>query len=407
MESKGLKRALAIVFALSSFLISSPSAGAPVSLRLFAEQELRLATIAYSISTATAAECRDPQVVTGLLLHDLSAYDRRVRLPISHAFSLNTGIGVIQIVSGSAADRAGLQIDDEILSVGGISVEDVGAISQRRKSYRRVKEFTRVLTLALRDGPTQLSVRRQGAIVQKTLAPQLGCGGEISLLRSKKFNAWSDGDHVVVSTSMMKLARSDDELAFVVAHEMAHNILGHSSHSSRGIFGVRLGAKRQEHAADYMAVWLMTEGGFKAEGGIDFLRSARQRLWWNVSLDHPGFGSRIKNVAGVVRSAMDSPVWALAHSKALGTVTAGVPPGHTQASEPTQFLLQPSYGHLTAGNSFATEKQSASTGVPKLAGASLDEVSAPETNSSPSSFASDGDCSGRQRYHGAISMMGE
>ena len=294
-----------------------------------------MATIAYGISTATAAECRAPQMVTGLLLHDLSAYHRRARMSVSSAFSLDTGIGIIQIVPGSAADRAGLHIDDEILSVDGISVEDPEAMSRPRRSSRRVEKFTRVLQSALRDGPAQLTVRRQGAIVKKTLAPQLGCGGEVALLKSRRLNAWSDGDRVIVTTSMMKLARSDHELAFVIAHEMAHNNLGHSEHSSRGIFGIKLGGKRQELAADYMAVWLMTQGGYKAEGGIGFLSSARRRLWWNMSLDHPGFGRRIKHVAGAIKSAEGSPVWERAHSKAPDTQAADVPQGQALALGPT------------------------------------------------------------------------
>ncbi len=333
MVSKALKRALAIVLALSPFLLSSPSSAAALSLRSFAEQELRLATIAYGISTATATECRDPQMVTGLLLHDLSAYDPSVRRPVSRAFSLTAGIGVIQIVPGSAADRAGLQIDDEILSVGDVSAEDSAAITQPRKSYRRLEQFARDLEVSLRDGPVRLKLRRGGVVVQTTLTPELGCGGEISLLRSRRVNAWSDGDHVVVTTPMMKLARSNDELAFIVAHEMAHNILGHSSHSSGGVFGLRLGGKRQELAADYLAVWLMTNGGYKAEGGINLLRSVRQRYWWRISLDHPSFGSRIKTVARAIASAEDSPVWARAHATATVGQAVGLQQGQAMAFE--------------------------------------------------------------------------
>jgi hypothetical protein len=323
MLSENLKRTLAVAVALASFLLSSPVAAAPVSLRSFAKENLQLATIAYRISTETAADCPDPQIVTGLLTHDLSNYDRSVRPAVSRAFSLGTGIGVLEVVPGSAAERAGLRTDDEILSVNGLSVQDPAAVDEPRRSSRRLEKFSKALQLALRNGPAELEIRRSGAVVGASLAGELGCGGELLLSGSRERNAWSDGSHVVVTTAMMRLARSDDELAFVIAHEMAHNILGHSSSSKRGIFGLKLGGKRQELAADYMAVWMMTEGGYKAEGGISFLRTVRRRLWWNISLDHPSFGRRIKTVSGAITSAANSPLWARAHLALAATANAG------------------------------------------------------------------------------------
>ena len=337
MVSKTVARALAIVVSLAFLLVGSPALAGPVSLRWFAQQNLRLQTIAYRINVATAADCPDPRMMTGLLLHDLTTYDRDVRPAVSRAFSLGTGIGIIQIVPGSAADRAGLRIDDEILAVNGSSVEDPSVIGQPRKTYRRVEGFTRALQAALRNGPAELLVRRNGTLARVRLAGELGCGGEASLRDSTERNAWSDGDHVVVTTAMTNFARSDDELAFVLAHEMAHNVLGHSRHSSRGIFGFSFGGKRQELAADYMAVWLMTEGGYKAEGGISFLQDIGRKYRWNLTLDHPGFGTRIKIVAGAVRSAAYSPLWAQAHH-----VPAAAPPPPNAQPELTIALNDPS-----------------------------------------------------------------
>ena len=40
-------------------------------------------------------------------------------------------------------------------------------------------------------------------------------------------NAWTDGESVWISRGMMRFLRSDDELAIVLAHEMAHAYRGH------------------------------------------------------------------------------------------------------------------------------------------------------------------------------------
>jgi predicted Zn-dependent protease len=102
------------------------------------------------------------------------------------------------------------------------------------------------------------------------------------------------------------MARSDDELAFVIAHEMAHNILGHLSSSgrdSRALFGLLFasgGPTSAESQADAAAVSLMDKGGYAPEAGMSFLQSAKRRMWWAMSFDHPSFGSRIRTVAQAI-----------------------------------------------------------------------------------------------------------
>ena len=44
----------------------------------------------------------------------------------------------------------------------------------------------------------------------------------------------------------------------------------------------------------------MTYAGYQPESGISFLETARRRFWWSFSLDHPGFGSRIRAVTAAI-----------------------------------------------------------------------------------------------------------
>jgi predicted Zn-dependent protease len=56
-------------------------------------------------------------------------------------------------------------------------------------------------------------------------------------------------------------ARSDDEAATMIAHELAHNILGHWQ---RNVAAGRtyVAVRRNEREADRMAPWLMANAGF-------------------------------------------------------------------------------------------------------------------------------------------------
>src|SRR5262249_17928352 len=139
------------------------------------------------------------------------------------------GFGVMQLVPGSGADRAGLKRGDEIVAVNdsdlaGFAPQLIG----KEASPDRTERFTDLLGNALRQGPAKLTVRRGAETMTLSLTGEKGCGGRFVVVPSYELNAWSDGHYVAVTTRMMRYAADDQELAFVVAHEMSHNILGHA-----------------------------------------------------------------------------------------------------------------------------------------------------------------------------------
>ncbi len=292
----------------SMFIASSANAG-QISVRTFGAEELRVETIAYRIGAANANSCASPQMRSGLILHDLTQYDLSVRPAVSRAFSLYDGIGVLDVVPGSVADQAGLEVDDEILAIDGRSIKDPQAVEHAPQSYQRLERFSSALRQALSLRVADLLVRRHGQLLHLKLRGQPGCGGDAFVTSSPDLNAWSDGSRIFVSSALMGFTRSDDELAFVIAHEMAHNILGHSSqhdaHGLLGLFGVGAAKiRREEKAADLYAVPLIRSGGFQPAGAIAILERLQTRLWWDVSLDHPGFGERIRTVSAAIAQSL-------------------------------------------------------------------------------------------------------
>jgi hypothetical protein len=293
-----MKSAAAIMLVATSWGFAAPAAAAP-SVRTLAAEEARLAEMAYRMATANAGLCDRTQMMTGLIVHDLTQYQPARRAEVSRAFSLREGFGVLQMVSGGAASRSGLRIDDEIIAVGGVAVNRHPADLKRPASFRRAQSFSDILDTQLAKGPTEFLIRRDGQSQRVTLTGERGCGGELSLSSSGTLNAWADGRHIIVTTGMRDFARSDDEVAFVIAHEMAHNILGHlGPHSKMGIFGTR--ARNSELDADRFAVRLMSAGGYQPSAGVAFLERSRRRLWWAFSLDHPSFGGRIRAITAEI-----------------------------------------------------------------------------------------------------------
>lgn len=310
-------RGMTIAFAaLASGLgFASTAEARPMSVRTLAAEELRLSTIAYRIATANVAVCPKREALSGLVLHDLTRYDLAIRPAASRAFSMRGGVGILGIVPGSVAAEAGLRVDDEIIAVGPYSVEDPQAFA-RAKSFARMEQFDRLFQSAMTHGVTDLRIRRQGIELRVPLRAAHGCGGKLTLSSSNQTNAWADGRNVLITTAMTAMSRSEDEIAFVIAHEMAHNILGHvgDTKGKRGIFGGKV--KRGEIEADDFAVELMSNGGYQPAGGISFLETARRKMWWAISFDHPGFGRRIAIVnAAIQRHAARDAAMAAAQKK--------------------------------------------------------------------------------------------
>ncbi len=132
---------------------------------------------------------------------------------------------------------------------------------------------------------------------------------------TSQINAFADGRRVVVTTGLMRFARSDAELVVVVGHELAHNTLGHlrrtrattivgsiggiAADIALGVIGIptfgvfsRLGnlAGRRafsvqfEKEADYVGLYFAALADYP-------LQSAPE-IWRRLAVENPNRGSR-------------------------------------------------------------------------------------------------------------------
>lgn len=271
-------------------------------------QDTRLATIGYRLSVANVDLCDQRAMRTGLLLHDIGSYERRRRAAVISAYGLGQGFGILDIVADSAAARAGLRVRDEIVSVNGMAMESFATnLIARSARYDRVAAFDAFLAAALAAGPASVAVRRDGQVVTLAVSGEEGCAGQFVVVPSRALNAWSDGKSAAVTTKLMNFATDDNELAFVVAHEMSHNILQHQARlggDRSGLFGPleprAARVKKTEVEADGFAIRLMTQAGYSTNGAEAFLRRSRRAMPINLSMDHPGIGRRIETVQAAI-----------------------------------------------------------------------------------------------------------
>lgn len=282
-----------------------PEALAPSAESTLRQADLRVARVAYRLAMGGRGLCSGTWPVTGLLLHHLPEYLPPDRGLMIGRYRLDRGPGVLSVLAGSPAAKAGLVAGDVLLSVNGAPFPSPAEIARetQRKRWRGAVEATEAqLEAQLRRGPADLLLLRDGRELRARIEPLTGCVGRVRLARSSQTNAFANNGYVIMTTSMLAFLRSDDELAVVMGHELAHNILRHpDTRNEEGILA-GLGIKgasamwKREEAADRLGLRLAAAAGYDLDAAIPFWRRYLKKYDWfpQIFRSHPSLGAREK-----------------------------------------------------------------------------------------------------------------
>jgi predicted Zn-dependent protease len=211
---------------------------------------------------------------------------------------------VIHVVKGSAADEAGLAQNDVIVEIKDTAVEPV----RERSAGPHERLLDALMEWKKRELP--LAVRRGEQSLEVTLVGKDACKYPVALVSSDAVNAFADGRGVGITSGMVRFVESDDELALVIGHELAHNTLGHLNRRqanalagtilgvlvdigaaaagvSTGGTGMRMGgaagslvfSKEFESESDYLGTYMAARAGFEIAQAPMF--------WRRMAVEHP------------------------------------------------------------------------------------------------------------------------
>jgi membrane-associated protease RseP (regulator of RpoE activity) len=254
-------------------------AGALSALR---EADARVAAVAWRLQTANVALCRDAVALPGFSVETLDQYATTERAEAAAEFGLGDLPQISSVVPGSAAARAGLQQGDAIVAVDGRPMPRAVA---DKPSYARTALVDAALADALARPPVTLTLANRTA----TFSGDRGCASNVQLVPGGRLDAVADGHYVQISGVMYEFVANDSELAFILGHELAHNVVPEARRAGRASQ-----QRKAELAADRAAIGMMARAGYDVGAVLPLMERLRRknRLSW-LDGSHPGWSVRL------------------------------------------------------------------------------------------------------------------
>lgn len=196
---------------------------------------------------------------------------------------------VIAIAAGSPAASAGLRNGDLIKTVG-----EVDFTSDEKRAS--IADHTIAAQEALDgDGTAKIvtaTIERDGSEMVIRLDSEPICGGYTTLKVSKEHNAFSDRANVAITSGLVEFVASDDELAFVIGHELAHTVYQDSGKTD-------LSRRTKERRADLFATHAIGCAGFETSAGATLMTRMEKSDWqsWLRSPSHASYKKRAETMA--------------------------------------------------------------------------------------------------------------
>lgn len=291
----------------------------------------RLQTVSSKILVGGASLCRENVGayfgINTWTKHDLT---KDWREAAESKYDLGDEVQISLVAPGSPAEIAGLKAGDVLVRLNEQPV--VGGKEGK-------KLFTENLKIAGKNGlPVDFTVRRNSAEQKIQVNPANACDFPVQLLQNSEKNAFADSKNIVVYQGMMDFMRSDEEIALVVSHELAHNSMKHidaqktnatigslvgllidvaaafGGVNTSGDFS-RLGANiaagtfsiEFEQEADYVGLYFMSLAGYKIEDAANFWRRMATADPKSITMksSHPSTPERFVAIENTVREIED------------------------------------------------------------------------------------------------------
>lgn len=115
------------------------------------------------------------------------------------------------------------------------------------------------------------------------------------ILNSSIINAWTDGEQVTITTGLLNIMKTQDEVALVLGHELGHIINYDILHDAMEQYlKVPLNQSYKEASADKVGAFIMMRAGFDICKGSVIMKTFRDNFGSDAAADgHPDNAFRV------------------------------------------------------------------------------------------------------------------
>lgn len=256
------------------------------TLRTLITQQDQLYRVAAPLLTSNTALCRGyERNLLGFTAKNIYSYPPDYT-DAAAALGLTEYLSITGVLPDSGASTKGIQPKDILVAAGNKQMPS-GPDAERQAAI--------VLSpLVMGNRPVKLTLERDGRRITTTVPLTLACAFSIELGNSDNVNSYADGRRVLVTRGMLEFTRSDEELAYVIAREIAHNALGHATRqrmvatiggvidnlmrmqpdmsAMAGTAGIRPYPQHMDTAADTLALYMLARAGYNIDNAPRFWR---------------------------------------------------------------------------------------------------------------------------------------
>jgi hypothetical protein len=290
-------------------------AAAAETLTGMAAQQERLYRVAAPLLIDNAELCKNhARNLLGFTAKNRYSYPGLYNEAAHVAFGMDERLQVTEVLAGSGAAKAGLQVGDGLVAAGG------KPLPTGQHALRQMGAIVGPMVGSQASLP--MTIERHGSNRQITVPVTRACAFAIELGNADNVNAYADGSRVMVTRGMIGFTRGDDELAYVVANTMAHNMLGHAAALRNsatigsiidnlmsvnpddsmliGSGGIKAMPAGLDAAADRLGVYLLARAGYDLDGVDDFWKRLADTYPATVlngfTANHPSTSARLSAI---------------------------------------------------------------------------------------------------------------
>ena len=252
----------------------------------------RLQDVGWKMVRGNAEFCEKVIPSIGLQLQDLASYGAPE--VARRALSMEGDFAVQTAATGSPSGETGAFASNREVTMIGALLPNSWPAEERLHWERLTRAHDTIDEALALEGMLSFGFADGGFV---EVEPVPACATRFELAGGTS-RAVADGDRVVIGIKFPGFAYEEEVFAGVVAHELAHNLLGHSAWLDRNGRG-RRNVRKTEKEADRLMPWIMANAGYDPIYAQRFMEAWGPRhdggLFRNRS--HDGWDERAEFIA--------------------------------------------------------------------------------------------------------------